>query len=106
MRNLWGVVPVQRKDTKLRLALIEKLKESGIKVGPRGWIERLRPGHWQRSAGAWVWVLNDPDRLQYPQPGSQYTMKECAKAHHLELGSNGDIDPMDDPKATPKRANP
>jgi len=57
------------------------------------YIERLRPGHWQRSEGAWSWVLSsismawNEDHAGPQQFGSQYPAKQCV--HQPEL-----IDPF------------
>ena len=43
-------------------------------------IERLRPGHHQRSAGAWSWMLgwiNEVDGKSVAEFGSQYSAKEA-----------------------------
>lgn len=40
---------------------------------------RLRPGHWQRSAGAWSWDFN----TLKGNIGSCETMSECIKAKKL-----------------------
>ena len=38
--------------------LVELCREHGFRVPFRAWkFERLRPGYWQRSAGAWSWRI-------------------------------------------------
>jgi len=52
-------------------------------------IQRLYPGHWQRSSGAWSWLLSArasawQQDQQYPlEFGSQYTVKQCLADNKL-----------------------
>lgn len=86
----------------VRLELIEE----GEKVR----IVRCRPGHWQRSAGAWSFVvevldksMSDNSALRFQEVcGSQYSATEILKAavvtiyqdrfgdRHLDVGKEGD----------------
>lgn len=87
----------------LRLEMIEK----GDKVR----VVRCRPGHWQRSAGAWSFVVEVlegestavPGVLRFREVcGSQYSATEILKAkvvivytdpqgdRHLDIGKEGD----------------
>lgn len=56
---------------KLSERLLDVLVAAGIHVDTHSKAVRLYPGHWQRSAGAWVWCIDSG------QVGSQYTMREC-----------------------------
>jgi len=56
-------------------------------------IYRLRPGHWQRSGGAWSWSLElvrkDGGTVVYDSFGSQFTATECARAKVWEFYTTG-----------------
>ncbi len=70
--------------------LIERLKAEELIHDPASF-ERLYPGHWQRSSGAWSWrIVYGEARLEV---GSQYTASECVHAKHLEC-SDGDLTPQ------------
>jgi hypothetical protein len=59
--------------------LIERLrKELGLKISKTSKIERLRPGYWQRSAGAWRWHIDN-------HIGSEETMTDLVKAKKLSM---------------------
>jgi hypothetical protein len=69
------------------MKLSDQLKAKLIRLG---WavtlVERLRPGHWQRSSGAWTWHASG----NYPgggvfDIGSSETMRTCAKMTDEEL---------------------
>jgi len=56
-------------------------------------IERFYPGHWQRSAGAWSWMLH-LERLDGKLHvgkiyGSQWSATECAKATSWHFFAHG-----------------
>lgn len=55
--------------------LVEWLREHGYEI--EGKPERLYPGYWQRSAGAWVWVAYLKDRRG--EVGSIYPMGDVVK---------------------------
>lgn len=56
-------------------------------------ITRFRPGHWQRSQGAWSWMLELKRRdggITYDYSyGSQFSATECAKASVWEFYTTG-----------------
>jgi hypothetical protein len=55
-------------------------------------IDRLRPGHWQRSEGAWSWAL-EIQTVEGGQTfgvcGSQWSATECVKAPYWEIWNSG-----------------
>lgn len=53
-------------------------------------LRRLYPGHWQRSAGAWVWIAEWPGG----DIGSCYPATVCLKSPELVWGNNGEIIPI------------
>lgn len=70
--------------------LIDRMHVLGWIVDPASVkFVRYYPGHWQRSAGAWVWAIEGAGF----SVGSAYTAKECVKAAEWLLGCNGDITP-------------
>ena len=70
--------------------LVERLVDCGwLEPSARVRFVRLYPGHWQRSAGAWVWEIEGAGLAI----GSCFTAKECVKAKEWLLGCNGDITP-------------
>jgi hypothetical protein len=76
--------------SKISDRLIARLRKEGwISDSSSVKFERCYPGHWQRSAGAWVWMVEGPG----VQIGSSYTAKECLKAKELAPGVNGDVTP-------------
>lgn len=64
--------------------LIAKLIAAGFDIPAGVRFERLRPGHWQRSAGAWLWRLHlyDPPQHWY-ELGCCQTVSECLAADEL-----------------------
>lgn len=64
--------------------LHKKLLECGIAVEKP---ERLRPGHWQRSSGAWAWQAAYDRNIVGHNGwiGSQETMAKCAAMTNEEL---------------------
>ena len=73
--------------------LIERLTAEGhIPEGATPTFQRLRPGHWQRAAGAWVWQVT----YQWPGGGVGYvgsgdTATACLKATKLEPVGNDEL---------------
>ena len=53
--------------------------ELDMPVGSK--FKRLYPGHWQRSAGAWLWMIVRPGRGDI---GSIYTVTELLKEKTLD----------------------
>jgi hypothetical protein len=56
--------------------LVELCRELGFKIPFRAWkFERVRAGHWQRSAGAWSW------RIFWlgGECGSQWSVGQCLR---------------------------
>lgn len=77
----------QRKEKKKCLSIADQLKARLIKLG---WnvdtIERLRPGHWQRSAGAWLWCANGTyEGGGKFSIGGCETMADCLKMDDAQL---------------------
>lgn len=57
-------------------------------------IKRTYAGHYQKSAGAWLWFFYNKDYPQLSNIGSQWTATECMKAKELEYYNDdrfGDI---------------
>lgn len=55
-------------------------------------IFRHRPGHWQRSGGAWSWSLDlicKDGSIAYDSYGSQYSATECVKMTDWEFYTTG-----------------
>ena len=65
------------------MKISERLRERLVGLGYTGIgeVERLYPGYWQRSAGAWVWCAN----YHGVDLGSIYRMGECVKLTNDEL---------------------
>ena len=76
--------------------LFEKMrKDLEMKISKDAYIVRLRPGHHQRSAGAWSWCLfNSDDKTihGFGGCGSQWSINELLKSKTI-VESGGDIDP-------------
>jgi len=77
--------------------LLDRLRdELDLDIPGTAFIERTYAGFYQRSAGAWVWVLNDGDRTdQYVgRLGSQFPVTELLRAERLGVLETefGDID--------------
>lgn len=56
------------------------------------WIDRHRPGHWQRSAGAWSWSLGlvrNDGGIVYDSFGSQWPATECVRAKNWQFYTTG-----------------
>lgn len=77
----------KRAKMKKRPSIADQLKTRLIKMGINAErMERLRPGHWQRSSGAWVWCAHGT----YAGGGmfaigSQETMDTCLKMDDAKL---------------------
>lgn len=76
---------------KARLKASEKLmlrltKDLGVKFSSEAKFKRLCPGHWQRSAGAWLWVIDDggPGHT-HMEIGSIYTVTDILAAKKIEF---------------------
>ena len=72
--------------------LVEKLRKLGdipaSALNVR--FERHYPGHWQRSAGAWVWEISWMGASGVSDSvGSSHTARECLKAKSLIWMSGG-----------------
>lgn len=83
--------PRVSKAAKLLARLRDELK---LDLPENARIERTRAGHWQRSAGAFVWIVlaEGSPFLSMRVVGSQYTVTELIRAAHLEVDrSFGDI---------------
>jgi len=77
--------------------LLDRLRvELDLDISKTAFIERTYAGFYQRSAGAWVWVLNDDDRTsRYAgRLGSQWPVTVLLRAEYLGVhqGEYGDID--------------
>lgn len=68
--------------------LVERLRVEGFHIPDDYRFRRTYAGHWQRSAGAWLWELS---WFGGPSLGSANTVKECLKAKRLTFDSNGEI---------------
>ena len=69
--------------------LIERLqRDFQVPTGAR--FRRLYPGRWQRSAGAWVWIVE----WAGGDVGSICTATECLQASQL-IWSGGEITPYE-----------
>lgn len=68
----------RRRENSVANRLHRKLIECGFQVHKP---ERLRPGHWQRSSGAWAWQAKWNSELAHRNGwiGFQDTMANCAK---------------------------
>lgn len=51
---------------------------------------RLYPGHWQRSSGAWSWIIE----WSGGDIGSCSTVKECLKSGSFEMDNHGGLTPL------------
>lgn len=72
--------------------LIDRLRREGwINKNAEVKFRRLYPGHWQRSAGAWVWTVEGIG----VDIGSSWTARECLHAKRLSPGVYGEIVPED-----------
>ena len=82
--------------TRLARKLREQLVSQEVELPECIAIERLYPGHWMRSEGAWVWHLvecnGDAVLFHGGLIGSQYTATECATAPRLILSFSGEGD--------------
>lgn len=67
------------RENPIKVRLQRRLKSLGYDIDVP---HRLYPGHWQRSAGAWVWGANQKNGLPL---GSQYPMTDCLKMSTEEL---------------------
>jgi len=66
--------------------LLQRIRaEAPFDVPEGSRIRRLYPGHWQRSAGAWVWCIERPGMGDV---GSQWTMGDCVKAEKLTFSED------------------
>jgi hypothetical protein len=84
MRNLWGIRPVSIHHSKIRDALLARLKSDlKIKMGRDPYVLRLYHEHWQRSAGAWSWVVEWHKDPSSGTIGSQWPMKAILKAKKI-----------------------
>lgn len=70
-----------KSSEKLRLRINNDL---GLNYPPDAKFRRLYPGHWQRSAGAWLWCI-ESDGRSYREIGSIWTVAECLKALRIAL---------------------
>jgi hypothetical protein len=82
-------------------ALAQKITRRLIEMGEldgtdlnveASWIDRHRPGHWQRSAGAWSWSLilvRNDGGICHDSFGSQWSATECAKAKNWDFYTTG-----------------
>lgn len=98
-----AIIPLDKppdETKRISYRLLERLKEQkSLVIKEEASIERLYPGHWQRSAGAWLWYIKN----NFPfEIGSCYTMKECLESKYLDIYVNKfsqcEISPMDDVK--------
>ncbi len=81
----------RKRDSEL---LLERLKREGF-IAQDGDVRftRLYPGHWQRSAGAWVWSVSGlRDDGSFFEVGSCWRVGDCLRASELCWGSNGSIE--------------
>ncbi len=88
LRRLRGENP--RKATSVE-RLVAKLRAAGYSI-PDDWkFQRFYPGHWQRSAGAWVW------RLYWggSEIGSPESVRNCLKAKEFCDGPYNEVYPKD-----------
>lgn len=65
--------------------LVTRLRNEGWEIPDNYKFERLRPGHWQRSAGAWSWRMTAPGF----EMGSPDSVARCLKAKELNGGDHG-----------------
>lgn len=77
---------------KLSERLMERLKRDGWNIPEGSTFQRLYPGHWQRSAGAWVWLISRPGDIDI---GSIAPARVCLTAKRLENLGWGEIFPED-----------
>lgn len=84
--------------SKLGAKIAQRLVEIGALDGSeydleKTGIDRHRPGHWQRSGGAWSWSLElvrkDGGTIVYDSFGSQFSATECAKAPEWQFYTTG-----------------
>ena len=105
-------IPPHPLATRFSKRLVRRIRAAGRKLplpDDRYAIERLRPGHWQRSAGAWSWCLSvmawhNVSRNGGPyiweadhttmELGSQWSATECvASGDKLVLCDDGALEP-------------
>ena len=67
--------------------LIARLRSEGWSIPDGATFRRLNPGHWQRSAGAWVWTITG----HACDIGSCDTVRDCLKATRLVPFAYGEI---------------
>lgn len=79
-RGGWAVRPTQRE------LLVQLCRSHGFNIPFHGWkFERMYPGHWQRSAGAWSW------RVTWEQGGFHECGSPDSVAACLKAGADADI---------------
>lgn len=72
---------------KMSERLIKRLKADGFSIPKEAVFRRLYPGHWQRSAGAWVWTIT----AHGCDIGSCDTVYDCLRATQLAPIGGGEI---------------
>jgi hypothetical protein len=77
------------KPSKETIKLIKIINDLGYKVKPR--LFRTYAGHWQRSSGAFLWYMEQPDSSQWI--GSGYQVKDIINAKKVFVNtSSGSIE--------------
>lgn len=62
--------------------LVTKLRAAGYAIGKEWKFMRCYPGHWQRAAGAWVWLI----RWRGGEIGSSSPVKTLLRAERFRDG--------------------
>lgn len=68
--------------------LVDRLRQQGWKIPKKYKFVRCRPGHWQRAAGAYSWVLFWDLAHSIGSPDS---VAACVKAKKLVVSRHGDL---------------
>lgn len=74
---------------KLSDRMIQRLRDMGFSLSEEATIVRTYAGHWQKSSGAWAWVVQDPGGAWSECLGGQDTLTNLIKCPNLNTWSDG-----------------
>ncbi len=75
--------------------LLDRLrKELSLEIPRKAYIKRTYAGCWQKSAGAFLWIIYDDRGWLYPMIGSCQTVTELLKCNKLDTCCLDDIEIM------------